>query len=539
MRTLSRLRQRLARVSVGRQLYAAFSLVLVLTAVVGGVALNGLARVDAQAAGLADKWLRGVGLLADMRNALVEAREFEIKHSRTADASYHSEYEEKIGASAKAVAATLTQYEGLASSDQERALLGKFGKGWAEYQKAEQRVVALGHDKKQRDAADISDGVASMAFDESLGALDALSQYGFKGGKEAATLVSAIYTGARLWLAGLLGAALVLGIGMAYAITRHLLRQLGGEPIVAAAVAKAVAEGDLTTPIPLRAGDTRSLMFCLGSMQRALTDAVTNVRHGSENVARASAEIAHGNQDLSSRTEQQAGALQQTAATMDELGATVRNNADNARQANQLALGASAVAVKGGTVVGQVVGTMKEINDSSKKIADIISVIDSIAFQTNILALNAAVEAARAGEQGRGFAVVAAEVRSLAQRSATAAKEIKGLINASVDRVSHGSALVDQAGNTMGEIVEAIKRVSDIVAEISAASTQQSAGVAQVGQAVSQMDQATQRNAVLVEQSAAAADAMKEQAQQLVEAVAVFKLTHAPARTPAAKPRPA
>ena len=262
----------------------------------------------------------------------------------------------------------------------------------------------------------------------------------------------------------------------------------------------------------------------LTRVQEALTAAVTNVRQGSENVATASAEIAQGNQDLSNRTEQQACALEETAATMDELGSTVRNNADNAKQANQLALGASAVALQGGTVVGQVVETMKGINDSSRRIADIISVIDGIAFQTNILALNAAVEAARAGEQGRGFAVVAGEVRSLAQRSADAAKEIKLLINASVERVEHGTALVDQAGKTMGEIVGAIKRVTDIVGEISSASAEQSSGVAQVGEAVTQMDQATQQNAALVEESAAAAESMKQQAHQLVEAVAVFKL---------------
>ncbi|HWH80930.1 MAG TPA: methyl-accepting chemotaxis protein [Burkholderiaceae bacterium] len=534
---LSRWRGRLARMGVGRQLYAAFTLSLVLTAAVGALALDGLARVDAQSAALADKWLRGVGLLADIRNALVEVRDNEVKHGRTGDSSYHAEYEEKIGASSKLVATALAQYQALPAADAERALLGKFTKGWGDYQAAERRVVELGRAKKQQDAADISDGAASMAFDETMGALNKLTQYGFDGGKQAAVDVSVIYTRGRLWVAGLLGAALVLGMGMAWAITRHLLRQLGGEPLAAAAVAKAVAEGDLTSTIALKAGDERSLMFRLASMQQALAAAVTDVRRGSENVARASAEIAHGNHDLSSRTEQQASALQETAATMDELGATVRNNADNAKQANQLALGASTVAVKGGAVVEQVVQTMKGINDSSRKIADIIGTIDGIAFQTNILALNAAVEAARAGEQGRGFAVVAAEVRSLAQRSAAAAKEIKTLIQASVERVGQGSELVDQAGRTMTEIVDAIKRVTDIVGEISAASTEQSAGVAQVGQAVTQMDHATQRNAALVEQSAAAAASMTQQAQELVQAVAVFKLAQATAaRTAPATP---
>ncbi len=524
MKNLSRLRDTFGHMAVRTQLTAAFSIILLLTALVGGVAFNGLSRVNAQADALATKWLQGVGLLAELRVGLVDAREYEIKHSRTADSSYHSEYEEKIGAAAKAATAAVGAYEPLVSGDAERELFAKFGKAWASYQKAEQRVVALGREKKTQDATDISDGMASMAFDEALGALNVLTKYGFEGGKASAEHATAIYAQVKYVMLGLLAVALLLGFGLAFAITRQLLGQLGGEPGTAADVAKAVAEGDLTTQIHLKAGDTDSLMARLQSMQAALAEAVTNVRQGSENVATASAEIAQGNQDLSNRTEQQASALEETAATMDELGSTVRNNADNAKQANQLALGASAVALKGGAVVGQVVETMKGINDSSRKIADIISVIDGIAFQTNILALNAAVEAARAGEQGRGFAVVAGEVRSLAQRSADAAKEIKLLINASVERVEHGTALVDQAGKTMGEIVGAIKRVTDIVGEISSASAEQSSGVAQVGEAVSQMDQATQQNAALVEESAAAAESMKQQAQQLVQAVAVFKL---------------
>jgi methyl-accepting chemotaxis protein len=290
-------------------------------------------------------------------------------------------------------------------------------------------------------------------------------------------------------------------------------------------VARGVAAGDLSLHIDTQGQDeTAQLMVSLKHMQASLAAVVSNVRQNSESVATASAQIAQGNLDLSQRTEQQASALQETAASMEQLGFTVKQNADNARQANQLAQGASTVAVKGGEVVGQVVETMKGINDSSKKIADIISVIDGIAFQTNILALNAAVEAARAGEQGRGFAVVASEVRSLAQRSAAAAKEIKSLIGISVERVEEGTGLVDQAGTTMTDIVTSIKRVTDIMGEISAASNQQSAGVAQVGEAVKDMDQATQQNAALVEESAAAAESLRGQAQQLVQAVSVFKL---------------
>jgi methyl-accepting chemotaxis protein-1 (serine sensor receptor) len=279
-------------------------------------------------------------------------------------------------------------------------------------------------------------------------------------------------------------------------------------------------------------------------MQTSLSRVVSNVRNNAHSVASASAQIAQGNNDLSARTEQQASALEETSASMEELNSTVQANADNARQANQLAVSASTVAVQGGDVVAEVVTTMKGINDSSKKIADIIGVIDGIAFQTNILALNAAVEAARAGDQGRGFAVVASEVRSLAQRSAEAAKEIKGLIHASVERVEQGTMLVDKAGATMTEVVASIRRVTDIVGEISAASNEQSMGVSQVGEAITQMDQATQQNAALVEQSAAAADSLKKQAQQLVEAVAVFQLapgemghTQAPAPTRLAPPR--
>ena len=326
----------------------------------------------------------------------------------------------------------------------------------------------------------------------------------------------------------LLGCVLLAFGGL---IARTLLRQLGGEPGYATQVTQRIAEGDLGSGIRLRAADRSSLLFALQAMQGSMAGLVGRVRHGAEGVATASSEIAQGNHDLSARTESQASALQQTAASMEQLSSTVRQNADSARQANQLAMSASTVAQQGGDVVAQVVSTMQGINDSSRKIADIIGVIDGIAFQTNILALNAAVEAARAGEQGRGFAVVASEVRSLAQRSASAAKEIKGLITASVGRVEEGTQLVDKAGATMTEVVASIRRVTDIVGEISAASQEQSQGVAQVGEAITQMDQATQQNAALVEQMAAAASSLSQQAQELVDAVAVFKLS--PSQLPA------
>ena len=314
-------------------------------------------------------------------------------------------------------------------------------------------------------------------------------------------------------------------VGLTVAVSKSITGQLGMEPGAASELAHRIAKGDLTRTFTLERNNNASLASALDDMLGTLKSIVSSVRQGSEGVATASAEIAQGNNDLSARTEQQASALEQTAASMEELGSTVKQNADSARQANQLAQSASTVAISGGEVVGQVVETMKGINESSRKIGDIISVIDGIAFQTNILALNAAVEAARAGEQGRGFAVVASEVRSLAGRSAEAAKEIKALISASVERVEQGTTLVDKAGATMTEVVASIRRVTHIMGEISAASNEQASGVSQVGEAVTQMDQATQQNAALVEQMAAAASSLKSQAQDLVQTVAVFKLS--------------
>jgi methyl-accepting chemotaxis protein-1 (serine sensor receptor) len=338
---------------------------------------------------------------------------------------------------------------------------------------------------------------------------------------------------------------LLLGACLGVWMIRSLTRELGAEPRDAAALAQSVAAGDLSVAITLRDSDSSSLMAQTKAMRDSLARVVSHVRENAEGVATASSQIAQGNSDLSGRTEEQAAALQQTAASMEQLNTTVAQNAESARQAQQLAQGASSVAMQGGEVVQDVVLTMKDIDASSKRIADIIGVIDGIAFQTNILALNAAVEAARAGDQGRGFAVVAGEVRTLAQRSAEAAKEIKSLITASVEGVQKGSALVDRAGQTMNEVVTSIRRVSDIVSEISAASAEQSAGVQQVGRAMTQMDQATQQNSALVEESAAAADSLKQQAQQLLLSVAVFSLRGGQARavdaarTPVPAPAPA
>ncbi len=328
-------------------------------------------------------------------------------------------------------------------------------------------------------------------------------------------------------LLGHLAVVFVIGFVISTAmlvIIRNVRASLGGEPDEAAALATRIAQGDLTQPVPVRAGDRTSMMAAMRDMQARLQATIGGIRQSAESIASASREISAGNDDLSQRTEEQAASLEETAASMEQLTATVKQNADNARQASGLANNASDIARTGSDVVNRVIGTMGEIDDSSRKIADIIGVIEGIAFQTNILALNAAVEAARAGEQGRGFAVVAGEVRSLAQRSATAAKEIRALIVDSVERVRNGSTLVGQAGTTMGEILQAVARVTDIMGEIAAASEEQASGITQVGRAVTQMDQVTQQNAALVEEAAAAAASLQEQAARLRDAVGAFRV---------------
>jgi methyl-accepting chemotaxis protein len=396
---------------------------------------------------------------------------------------------------------------------------------------AELKTQLLAYGKQADSAIDLSTvdantGVAAMlgaettfiSLKKTTAAMQAHSEARGQAQVDAAVQKSRTTT----WLMAL---AALLAAGLAVLLSWLTQKKMVAELARAANIAKEVAAGNLVVDTSSdRQDEVGDLMRALAGMESSLVRVVTSVRQGSEGVSTASAEIAAGNHDLSSRTESQASALEQTAASMEQLSGAVKQNAESARQANQLAMNASTVAVQGGEVVTQVVETMKGINESSRKIADIISVIDGIAFQTNILALNAAVEAARAGEQGRGFAVVASEVRSLAGRSAEAAKEIKNLINASVERVEQGTKLVDQAGSTMTEVVSSIRRVTDLMGEITASSNEQSLGVAQVGEAVTHMDQATQQNAALVEEMAAAASGLKSQAQELVQVVAVFRL---------------
>ncbi|RZT11460.1 methyl-accepting chemotaxis protein [Duganella sp. CF402] len=362
-----------------------------------------------------------------------------------------------------------------------------------------------------------------------MDAIDALIAHQSENMERARAEAEATYHQSRNVALGLGMLSIALGAVLAWLISRQLLSQLGGEPGEVAAIARQIAGGDLAAPIALRQGDQRSLLFAIQGMRDSLAEIVGQVRSGADSIVTAATEIASGNMDLSSRTEQQAGSLEETASSMEELTATVKQNTENTRQANTLAQNASQIAVEGGAVVANVVETMEAINESAKKIVDIIGVIDGIAFQTNILALNAAVEAARAGEQGRGFAVVATEVRTLAQRSAEAAKEIKKLIDDSVGKVGAGTQLVGEAGATMERIVAAVQSVTAIMSEISTANHEQEAGIEQINHAIAEMDTVTQQNAALVEEAAAAAEAQQDQAQHLVQLVGVFKLASGPA----------
>ncbi len=411
--------------------------------------------------------------------------------------------------------------------ERERSLLAEVERVEARYGPVALRIVGLATGGKREEAISAMNADCRPLLAALLKATDEFIAEGTAQGQAQVARAEADYTRQRngLIVAGVL--AVLSATALALLITRGITRALGAEPAALAAVAQRVAQGNLSPVEGAARASADSVLASLGRMQQGLSAVVTQVRAASESIATGSEQIATGNVDLSQRTEEQASNLQQTAASMEQLNSTVKNNADTARQANQLAGSASQAAEKGGAAMSQVVATMQDISESSKRIADIIGVIDGIAFQTNILALNAAVEAARAGEQGRGFAVVAGEVRSLAQRSAEAAKEIKSLIGASGDRVEAGSRLVGEAGATMSEVVGQVRRVADLIGEISAATIEQASGIGQVNDAVTQLDQVTQQNAALVEEGAAAAESLRQQAGRLTEAVRVFKLAAA------------
>ncbi|WP_180129046.1 methyl-accepting chemotaxis protein [Rhodoferax sp. BLA1] len=428
------------------------------------------------------------------------------------------------GSSEKDVLGAIEFLRKEAPTDELHALGDKLADKWAQYKGSVQKLYA---------AADA--GNADGAMEELKAATDPLHvevrnlliEAGKKQesySKDATERVAAAVDRTANIIMGIMALAIVMGIGFGVAVIRSVQKQLGGDPADAVDAVARVSGGDLATRVEVSAADQSSLMAQLEKMRLGLSDTFKSVRHSAQTVSQATHEISSGTNDLSARTERQAAALEETSSSMEQLGSSASQNADSAQTAHQLAGKASAVASQAGDMVAQVIQTMKGINDSSDKIANIIGVIDSIAFQTNILALNAAVEAARAGEQGRGFAVVASEVRSLAHRSAEAAKEIKGLIDTSTHNVAEGATVVNKTGATMGELVDAIRRVSDLIGEISSASSEQSLGVQQVGQAVAQMDEATQQNAALVEESAASVESLKEQAQQLVHAISVFRL---------------
>ena len=506
------------------QLIVGFSAVVVLMVGLGATAVFEVSTENAHVAAIRDNWLPAVrsslALLTDLRG--IRLAEFGVINAATsADTAAAITRLDGTIANFRKDANGYEQLPGLpeakpAYSDLQ-ALMQK-------YLESDQQLQTLARQNKQVDAAALLNGelyTLRRSMETDLQAIAGLYQ---KGAVREGQTADQAYSHAIAIVIGMIVAAVIVSFSVALFIARGLAKQLGGEPRDAAAMAGEIAAGNLRYAVRLKAGDRSSLMFSLATMKDQLTAIVQGIKSSGESITVAAGEIAQGNLDLSQRTEEQAASLEETASSMEQLTATVRHNADNAQQASSLAASASDVAQRGGEVVGRVVETMQGISASSAQVGEIITVIEGIAFQTNILALNAAVEAARAGEQGRGFAVVAGEVRTLAQRSATAAKEIKALIGESVDRVQAGSKLVEEAGSTISEIVQSVRRVTDIVGEISSASQEQRTGLEQVNLAVSQMDQVTQQNAALVEEASAAAQSMAEQAQALRSAVAVFKV---------------
>ena len=507
--------------SIVGKLRGAFAVMLLLLIFLAFFAYSRLSVVQGNSSEISEHWLPAVRYASSMDTDMADFRIGLLQIMAATSPQQTAVADQNMSQALKAFAEDSSGYAKLISSNDERKSYEKLISLWSRYQGFAQKVVAAARAGLPDEAIKIQ-SEARPAYLEAAAAVNALVDLDQTGAAAAAAISAEVYKAALTWLVLAAVAATAIAIAMALA----LIRAITGPLALAVKAADRVAAGDLSQAIEFTGKDeVAQLLASMQGMQNSLIGTVGSVREGAESVATASAQIAQGNADLSSRTEDQAASLEETSATMEQLNATVRQTADNAAAADQLAKSASQTARDGGQVVSEVVNTMRGIEDSSKRISDIISVIDGIAFQTNILALNAAVEAARAGEQGRGFAVVASEVRSLAQRSASAAKEIKSLINDSVERVQSGTVLVDRAGQTIQNIVGSVQRLADIVGEISSATREQSLGISQVGEAVTQLDRATQQNAALVEESAAASESLKMQAQNLVSAVVGFKLS--------------
>jgi methyl-accepting chemotaxis protein len=511
----------------------AFVMLLLLSACIGISSIIGLAAVNHTANTLSADWMPSMRVVQDIKSQVARVRTREFQYIISSDPAEMDKYDKVIAADLDDLAKMQAQFVSLADTAEEKQLYQDFLTMWDKYMVEDKKIRAAMRAGDDGAAKALIRGESNKLIVSLRGQIDKLVKIYGDGGTAAAASGEQTYLTARHWIIGLLGLSIVLGAAAAFLITRWLTRSLGGEPAYAVEIAGRIAAGELSMRIETAPNDRNSLLFAMASMRDSLASIVGEVRSGTDMITTAAAEIAAGNDDLSARTEQQASSLEETAASMEELTSTVRQNAANADAANELARNASHIAQKGNAVVSQVVSTMGNINASAKKISDIISVIDSIAFQTNILALNAAVEAARAGEQGRGFAVVASEVRNLAHRSATAAKEIKALINDSVEQVETGSKLVSEAGTTMDDVLGSVQQVTAIMNEISAASREQSAGIEQVNQAITEMDQVTQQNSTLVEEATVASRSMQDQAHSLQELVAVFQLDQGRAAAPA------